>query len=67
MKTALRIKMMAEKDFPSKVIAVSDYEETDERRRGSSLAIIATRGMAVVGDIAARRTLRRSPRPPEYN
>jgi hypothetical protein len=30
MKTALRIKMTAEKDFPSKVIAVSVNEETHE-------------------------------------
>jgi hypothetical protein len=66
-KIALRIKMMAEKDFPSKVIVVSDYEETEESRRASSSLVVILVPEGWDGVIATRRTSRKSPRPPKYN
>ena len=47
--------MSAVKDFPSKVIGISVFDETDERRRGSPPATDSTRGTAVACEKGPRQ------------
>jgi hypothetical protein len=67
MKTALRIKMTAEKDFPSNVIAVSVNDKTDPPAGLLELGVQVSGEICVASDSVATRSLSRGPHFPNCN